>query len=98
MLPANGFAEILLNQAGSEMKRRLKLGDRAQEMDFACGAALLNAPAPLVGMFLQIRHTSTELSHDFEGRLNAGHGGAIEFHLFPHVPIERTRDEPLEAL
>src|SRR5258708_39024462 len=80
------------------MECRLQLGDSSQKMDFARGAALLDVPAPLVGSFLQIRRTSVEFPHGFKRRLNAGHGGAIELHLFAHVPVQSTRYEALEAL
>ncbi len=46
----------------------------------------------------QSRYTSAHIGQRLHRRLNAGHGGAIELHLLPHVPIQRARREPLEAL
>ena len=145
-----GFAEILLDQAGSQVECRLKLGHGAQKMDLARRPPLFDACAPLVGVFRDPAHSphfvmlrgqrqtsspreratlitrrfvcsrsrsskSSELFEDpggglsgplrcgqirqrLERRLDAGHGGAIEFHLFAHVPVQRAGDQPLQAL
>ena len=54
VLLANRFAEVLLDHAGSQVERRLKLGHGAQKMDLAGGSALFDAGAPFVGMLLEI--------------------------------------------
>ena len=54
VLLANRIAEILFDQAGSQVECRLKLGHRAQQMDLARGTALLEARAPLLRSRLQI--------------------------------------------
>ena len=54
VLLADGIAEILFDQAGSQVKCRLKLGYRAQQMDLVRGTALFESRAPLLGIGPQV--------------------------------------------
>ncbi len=81
-------------------------------MDLAGGTPLLDSATPFLHAGSQVfgilpnllvirgqrSHAPGHIGQRLQSRLNADHGGAIELHLFAHVPVQRTRDQTLEAL
>ena len=61
VLPANRLAEILLDQAGSQVECRLKFGHSAQKMNFAGGTPLFYIRAPFVEMPFEVLCIRTQL-------------------------------------